>query len=260
MSEQIHLGTVHEISIETSDAPGQIKDFFKGLNSCTHRLHAMKKRQIDPNTDPPMPKVVWKLLAVCQSIIYRAVELENAVSLLINAQNLLGALIMTRTIVELMVFVGELRENVARGVDERDLSKIDAAIMSTNFSTRWEEMPEEIKARNILTLLERFDRVFMGEKKNKPTSKIHAILSEFTHPNWVGMAGFFGVVNYESRVESFSVEHRDKPGLYVNVAGGCICLPGIEYLLREIGELVPQVWTISEDDRLRRRSAEASKE
>jgi hypothetical protein len=258
MSEKTHLGTVH--AIETSDAPDEIRDFFKGLNSCTHRLHGMKQGQIDPNTDPPMPKVVWKLLAVCQSIIYRAVELQNAVSLLVNANNMLGALIMTRTIVELMVFVGELRENVAQGVDERDLSKIDVAIMSTNFATRWKEMPEKTRARNILTLLERFDRDFMGEKKNKPTSKIHAILSEFTHPNWVGMAGFFGVMNYESRVESFSVEHRDKLGLYVNVAGGCICFPVIEYLLKDIGEFVPQVWTISEDDRLRRKNAEASKE
>jgi hypothetical protein len=197
-----------------------------------------------------MPKVVWKMLSVCQSAIYRTVELQNAVAILINADNLLGAIIMARTLIELMAFISDLQEKISRGVDKNSLPMIDAAIMTTNFSTRWEEMPEGTKATNIQTVIERFDRDFMGEKKSKPVSGVHAILSEHVHPNWAGMAGFFGSINYESRVDHLSVRHKDKQKLYLHVAAGCTALAIIEHILRAILSTEPKVWAISEAARL----------
>jgi hypothetical protein len=60
-----------------------------------------------------MPAVVWQLLSVHQTIIYRAIELQNAVSLLLNEKNFLDALIMARTLVELAAFVSDLHVKVA---------------------------------------------------------------------------------------------------------------------------------------------------
>jgi hypothetical protein len=78
---------------------------------------------------------------------------------------------------------------VAIGVKEHDLAKINAVTMATNFATRWEDAPTETKATNIMTLLERFDRDFAENKTGKPVSTVHTTLSEYTHPNWSGMAG-----------------------------------------------------------------------
>jgi hypothetical protein len=244
------LGMVHEVSIEALDAPDEIKEFFTSVNDCAHRLQDMKRSEIDPRTDPIMPKVVWKMHSVCQSAIYRAVELQNAVAILVNADNLLGGIIMARTLIELMAFISDLQEKISRGVDSNSLPMIDEAIMATSFSTRWEEMPEGTKATNILTIIERFDRDFMGEKKARPVSGVHAVLSEYVHPNWAGMAGFFGFVNYESRVDRLSVRHKDKEKLYLHIAAGCTALAIIEHILRQLLANEPKVWAISEAARL----------
>jgi hypothetical protein len=148
---------------------------------------------------------------------------------------------MARSLVELAALVSDLRIKVAIGVKEHDLAKIDAATIATNFATRWEGAPTETKATNIMTLLERFDRDFTENKTGKPVSTIHATLSEYTHPNWSGMAGFFSLRNDEGRTDSFSVQPRDKAKLYVTIATGCLCLPVIEVLLREILDLAAQL-------------------
>ncbi len=176
-----------------------------------------------------MPKVVWKLLSTRQAIIYRAVELQNGISTLLNADNLrVLHIILARTLVELMVFVGYLSEELSIATKNENLGAIDKAIQSSNFSTRWEDMPAEAKAKNILTLLEKFDRKIMKEEKELPVTDMHAILSEFTHPNWVGTAGFFGFIDKQTAVQHFSVVHRDRAGILGNICGGCMCLLFIE--------------------------------
>jgi hypothetical protein len=88
-----HLGRVYEITIETVDARDEIKEYFNVLNPCAQRLRRIKQRKIDPRTDA-MPAVAWQLLAVHQNIVYRTVELQNALSVLLNAQNFLSVRIL----------------------------------------------------------------------------------------------------------------------------------------------------------------------
>jgi hypothetical protein len=79
---------------------------------------------------------------------------------------------------------------------------------------------------------------------------VHAILSEYVHPNWAGMAGFFGSMNYESRVDHLSVQHKDKQRLYLHIAAGCTALAIIEHILKMIFAIEPKVRAISESARL----------
>jgi hypothetical protein len=240
-----HLGEVHLVSLEAFDASDDTKGFFQEFNKCAERLQAQKMRQIDPKTEPPMPKIIWKIEAIFQSVIYRSVELHNAISVLLNANNLLGAIIVSRTLIELMVFVADLYQKLVEGVEQRDLGKIDAATMATNFATRWDSMPEETKAVNILTIIKKFDKGFMGSKDETPTADVHATLSEYTHPNWVGMAGYFGKINYETRVHYLSVHRENTAKLHDTLAAGCIGLGVIDYLLRKITALKPAIEQIS---------------
>jgi hypothetical protein len=240
--ETAHLGRVCEIMIEIVDAPDQLRDFFNSLNLCAKRLQSIKQRKIDPRSDS-MPAVVWQLLSVHQTIVYRAVELQNAVAILLNEKNFLGALIMARTLVELAAFVSELHMKVGIGVKENDLAKINAATMAANFATRWEHAPADTKATNIVTLITHFDRDFAENTAGKPLFGIHATLSEYVHPNWSGMAGFFSVRNDQENTQYFSVQPADKSGLYAQVGIACLCLFVIEFLLREIVEYAANVWT-----------------
>jgi hypothetical protein len=228
-----HLGRVREITIEIVDAPDEIRNVFSGLNLCAQRLQSLKKRKIDPRPDA-IPAVVWQLLSVHQTIVYRAIELQNAVSLLLNEKNFLGALIMARTLVELAAFVSDLHVKVGIGIKENDLAKINAATMAANFATRWDHAPADTKSPNILTLLSHFDRDFAENKAGKPLTEVHAALSEYTHPNWSGMAGFFSVRNNEENTQYFSVQPTDKTGLYARVGIACLSLLVIEFLLGEI--------------------------
>jgi hypothetical protein len=237
-----HLGKVTEITIETVEASEEIRESFRRINLCAERLQSIKQRKIDPRPDS-MPAAVWQLLSVHQTITYRAVELQNAVSLLLNEKNFLGALIMVRTLVELAAFVSDLNGKVATGLKENDRAKINAATMVANFSTRWENAPDDSKATNILTLLTRFDRDFAQDAEAKPLTGIHATLSEYTHPNWSGMAGFFTVRNDDENTQYFSVQPTDRTGLYARVAIGCLSLPVIELLLQEIVQYAASVWT-----------------
>jgi hypothetical protein len=139
-------------------------------------------------------------------------------------------------LVELAAFVSNLHVKVGIGVKENDLAKINTATMAANFATRWEHAPADTKAPNILTLLSHFDRDFAENKAGKPLTGVHETLSEYTHPNWSGMAGFFSVRNDEENTQYFSVQPTDRTGLYARVAIACLFFPVIEFLLLEIVE------------------------
>jgi hypothetical protein len=49
-ADMAHLGRVHEIVIDTCDAPDEIKAFFIELNRCAHRLQSAKQLKLDPPT------------------------------------------------------------------------------------------------------------------------------------------------------------------------------------------------------------------
>jgi hypothetical protein len=140
-----------------------------------------------------MPKMVWKARSIFQCLIRRTLEAVDGMRMAWNAGNLLTAVTMARSLIETGAVVQGLIDAVKESTKEKDVEALDKAVMSAGFATRFEDFMGDdwaYKAKNVLTMIDAMDRGLFKDKLPR-LRKAYDFLSEFVHPNHLGILGLY---------------------------------------------------------------------
>lgn len=122
-----------------------------------------------------------------------------------NTGNLLTAVTMARSLIEIGAIVRHLTDSIKTAATEKDLDAVDKAVMNVGFGMRIKDLYEgeagsgDYKAQNILTIIDKMDKKMFQDGEPR-LRKTYDFLSEFVHPNSFGILGLYS--------DNFAKEYR----------------------------------------------------
>lgn len=187
-----------------------------------------------------LAKAIFDIVTINQSLLYRTVEIQNGIALLINSHNLLAAMILSRCLIENAAKVTEVcicLEDCIQNHDLQDLAKNVERIMLSN---RWRDVGKEFSSKNILTLIGKLDENLFGGGKAL-VRECYDNLSEFSHPNWAGTAGYFSTNNQFFGGRNLSVPIDNWCGIHDYLIGACNALFIVSSVLEMIDRHIVKI-------------------
>jgi len=139
--------------------------------------------------------------------------------------------------------VKHLTNTVKQAVANQDVDALDKAVMHAGFATRDKSFfgeEEEFKAENILTMIDRMDRSLFKDKVPRLRAA-YDFLSEFVHPNHLGILGLYSENFPEKyRVEFGNTTAKKKMILpHIRIALGMVWL--VDIAASDIRKLIPVI-------------------
>ncbi len=166
------------------------------------------------------PKVAWKAIVVYQCLVRRALDAADGTTLGWNASNLLTAITMARSLVETIAALHDLSENLKGAVGRESLDEIDALLMARMFAWRADPgVAQDIpRSANVLTLIDHLDR-WLEQHGASPSAVrgFYEDVSEFVHPNFLGIAQIYTDNDYAKLSVSFRATEETRVGLYADI-------------------------------------------
>jgi hypothetical protein len=176
-------------------------------------LDAMRARLVPEigYVHAPDAKVLWKVLVLYQCLTRRTLELSDGIARAWSTQELLTSVLLARALTETAAFTWDVTTALRRHVQDANLEAVDKLIMDRMFATR---MSDWIKAGsppalNILTQIDKLDRDMSGHSERTPTEREQVVrphydlLSDFVHPNYLGVNALFGDLDTDARTFRF---------------------------------------------------------
>ena len=190
------------------------------------------------------PKVAWKAKVLYQCLVRRVLDAADGTVLGWNADNLLTAITMARSLVETAAALFDLSENLSKAVSRGSLDEADAILMARMFA--WKKAPgvaEDIPAStNVLTLIDRLDDWL--RKRGASAAIIRAFyedVSEFVHPNNLGIAQIYTDNDDAKRSVSFRPTEQTRTGLYDQIKSALGLLSVAKLAVVQFETLLPEV-------------------
>jgi hypothetical protein len=177
---------------------------FQAIGEANEALTAMRTSRVDKIDAAQYigSKIAWKLSTLRQPLLYRVVALAESFATNWNGQNIVGAYLPARALIETSALLLELEHELRALIEARDLVAIDALLMNRLFATRdaeWVAEQPAAKAISVLTLIDRLDR------RDLPGIRPHYDeMSEICHPNSLGHRLAFGTLNQETGATTYS--------------------------------------------------------
>jgi hypothetical protein len=135
-------------------------------------------------------KAPFQLLTVREALIWRTEELGRGACDAIEKEDFTVAALLTRSIAEsaaMTWYLLEILEN-RKGYTPDQLNDI-LMRMFAGSKNGWADGPEAI---NVLTFVKRLDKKMPGFEAG------YNFLSEFAHPNWLGVSGMYSKIDREN--------------------------------------------------------------
>ena len=186
--------------------------------------------------------------AVCcrEGLIWRAEELARSACDSFEKLDMVAGISLTRAFFETAAALWHLKETIDRqlnnGIEEDLELQIQRAILGHGSHAH---MPRPI---NVLTFVDRLAKTFPAAR-NK-----YDAMSEYAHPNWMGAAFPFSIIDRENLVVTFG---RGLRGADFHAKLGLTCLiDGLhvsEVAYNGIADLLPQFIKLCEEDITRRK-------
>lgn len=134
-------------------------------------------------------KLAHNLFVLSYSLHARLLDLALSITLIFNAESIIPALILARSIMETEVFIIDLKDRVHEvlknktALSAEDNDQLEKIILGKMFSTRRSDflsaMPE-LEAKNIISVFRKC------EKEENGLLEEYERLSEYAHPNSLG--------------------------------------------------------------------------
>lgn len=207
---------------------------------------ALRRRLIPEFTTDQMlrmPKMVWKTRSTIQCLIRRTLEAVDGMRMAWNAGNLLTAVTMARSLIETGAVVRCLIDKVKEATKERDVDALDRAVMSAGFATRFEEFMGDdwaYKAKNILTLIDAMDRSLFEDKVPR-LRRAYDFLSEFVHPNHLGILGLYSDHLAEEHRIEFGRQGKKKANILSHLRVTLAMVWLVENAASDLEALIPEI-------------------
>lgn len=196
-------------------------------------------------------KLAWKIATYQQPMLYRVVMLANSCASSWNGQNLLGAYLASRALVETVVLFLSFEEELCAHVDRADLGAVDVLVTNRMFSTRDRGLVAEFpdtRVKNILTIIDSWD------KRRLPGIREHYdFLSERCHPNTFGHHQLFSRRDPHTNTTHYSDWRQPEMHLDYILGGAMLiefvggCMDRLDAAIVQVSELQHKIHPVIED-------------
>jgi hypothetical protein len=222
--------------------PEADKATIDGLNASLLRLDAMRAIEINISGPFACSKIAWKLATYQHALLHRVIALIDGTALAWNARSTLSAMLSARAFMETLAVFAELESQVTQFLAKEDLAKedlgaLDAHAQRGTFASRDEELIKEfpeIKATNILTFVDKFDKDAEGFRGH------YDRLSEHCHPNSLGHHFMFSAFDRSEGSTRYSDECEPARNAHMIIAA-LIPLPLVESMTTRLTDLIFKV-------------------
>ncbi|RWA52106.1 hypothetical protein AU476_19270 [Cupriavidus sp. UYMSc13B] len=136
-------------------------------------------------------------------LIHRVSDLSDVALELYEAQRLVPAFVITRSVVETTAMVFRLHQKSKEFMAKHDIKAYDQFLMKGLLGSRDGTTSEE--SHNVLTAIKHLNKEFDG------LEQMYATLCEFTHPNYSGAMGSYSRLDRKNHTLLLGKEHRTPP-------------------------------------------------
>ena len=150
-------------------------------------------------------KIPFKTLSLRETLIHRTSALATPAVSLFETENFVAGIILTRAVVETVAVTFGLRREITRFLDHGSVEDFNDFLNAGLVGSRWPNA--ETPARSVLTLVDHVDREFKGYRETYDS------LCEFSHPNWSGVLGAFGTIDYTNHI--LHLGPREEPQILI---------------------------------------------
>lgn len=155
----------------------------------SQRLSASLPDKIEIAAIGTLSKAPFQLLTVREAIFWRTEELARNACDALDKEDFAVAALITRAVAESAAMVWYLLEILEQRSNYTPSSLNDKLMRMFAGSKTWSDAPQAI---NVMTFVERMDTTIEGFAAG------YASLSEYAHPNWIGVSGLYSKIDREN--------------------------------------------------------------
>ena len=148
-------------------------------------------------------KIPYKASSFREVLIHRVSDLADVAVELYEANYLVPAFIVTRSVVETSAVIYWLYQKSSEFIEKRDEEAFDEFIMKGMLGSK--DGTTKYESYNVLTAVDRLDKEFPGLRD------MYNTLCELTHPNWSGVMGAYSRIEKEKYLLHLGKEHQRLP-------------------------------------------------
>ncbi len=215
----------------------------KKCREIVSRFETSLPTRVDPASLSTSAKIPFKAVVLRETLLHRVTELAATATELYERKNrVISAFLITRAVHETTALLYWLYLRMNRVVDEKLIGDFDEFIMKLLFGWKKEEDDNLPVAFNILTAIEKLDKLLDGKFRRN-----YDFLSEFCHPNYSGVHGAYAKIDRDNIWADIGPEHTNVsllPGLHILV----VVLEIFEHYYNKTGDLLKPFIKLCEDD------------
>jgi hypothetical protein len=194
-------------------------------------------------------QIAFKVQHFVQCIVRRVVATVDGMNLGWNADNMVTAVTMARSLIETVAITHAVVQDVKVAEEEADFIKVDRALTSAMLSSIHPTFAKvaAFAPRRVMKTVERFDREFLSS----PTPAVkdaYEFLCEFVHPNGVGLMMLQSEGEYADEI-SYELSPERREMVYGQLLSFPLSLLVIEiYLLEDLLARLPELIRLAQSD------------
>lgn len=178
-------------------------------------------------------RLPFKATSVRETLIHRVSALASPAVALLEAGNLVAAIVLTRAVLETVAVVFSLRREVDAFLENGKVERLDDFLMACLVGSRWPDA--ETQARSVLTMIDHLDKQFEGYRATFDS------LCEYAHPNWSGVLGSFGSIDRENHVLHLTQRGRDS----IRAIGATSLAMSLNLFQHEYDDMIPSLQALN---------------
>lgn len=174
--------------------------------------------------------VIAKALSLRAGLMYRAYELAFTSHNCATTKNIASSKLLTRALFETTSVLGYLYYKIIAFIKDKDMESFHAVIMNMFLGSRYST--DSYTSINILTMIDKIDKKFPGYRDS------YDLLSEYSHPNFLGTCGLYGELKGENPTEFNSIPIDNEKHKKEIIDTICLSLDMLKYFSIEIEDVI----------------------
>lgn len=162
----------------------------KEIEEAIDEVESLLPNNLDGRELSKGSKLPYKLASINYSSSFRFLAIANSALELIKLKDYLSSSILIRSLMETASTLFLVEERINRNLNDFNCEEIDSFLMKVLVGGKLES-----DAYSTYSCTKAIKKV--TDKKYVKFGEMYDELSEFSHPNWAGSAGYFSKIEYE---------------------------------------------------------------
>jgi len=219
------------VSAEPRSWDGELEE----AREFSQRLSASLPERIEVAAIGTISKAPFQLLTIREALFWRTEELARNACDALDKEDFAVAALLARALAESAAMIWYLLEILEQRTKYSPTELNEKLMRLFAGSKKWSDAPQAI---NVTTFVERMDRTIPGYAAG------YASLSEYAHPNWIGVSGLYSKIDRANFTVHFGRSFKaELAGSQLSHALVGALLPSeVDY--NEVADMMP--WIIAE--------------